>query len=465
MNAGYDLAVIGGGIAGLAIAEIFARSGWSVALLERNGLLCQEASAAQHGWFHFGSLYSIFPKNVFLRTMVRGVENLLEYYRGFPGMNLVVERNGRLVVAERDDGWFRPDPIEYIVSARNDPDFDLRNFDGVGNYAKKLGYLLTWEMAIKQFISRHQRFKNFDWRSGRSASAWIPKAGFSDYSREVITKPDYPDIALDRDTHFRVVGYDHPMRASVIVGDLVASLLGAGGHVLTEFEVVRAEKRGGGFVLHRGDGVRVHARRVVFAAGQWLGRFLPRARDVRIVASPLAVTYPALCARNFVRMTPFVKNSINHLVHEVGGLRYSVIGGGYFADPEDTQGLETARTQLLQMIEKVFPQVSLAAVLETYVGFKTEVIGPRDERNYQFTFREIEEGAFAAVPGKFSLAFSLAATAFRQIAKAEPQSKVGPMAMVAAAQLVGQTRHAAIVASRAGTARPRSPGHQLHRAC
>jgi glycine/D-amino acid oxidase-like deaminating enzyme len=465
VNPEYELAVVGGGIAGVAIAEIFARSGWSVVLIERNSLLCQEASAAQHGWFHFGSLYSIFPKNLFLRTMVRGVENLLEYYRGFSGMNLVVDPNGQLGVDERQDGWFRPDPIEYIVSARNDPDFDLRNFDGVRNYAKKLGYLITWEMAIKQFISRHQRFKNFDWRAPKSASSWIPKAGFADYSREVITKPDHPDIALDRDTHFRVVGYDHPMRASVIVRDLVASLLGAGGHVLCDFEVVRVEKMGGCFALTRGDGVRVHARRVVYAAGQWLGRFLPRARDVKIVASPLAVAYPRLCGRNFVRMTPFVKNSINHLVHEVDGLEYSVIGGGYFADPDDTQGLETAKTQLLRMIEKVFPQVSLAAVLETYVGFKTEVTGPRDERNYQFTFREIEEGVFAAVPGKFSLAFSLAATAFRQIAKAEPQSKVGPMAMVAAAQLVGRTRHAAIVASRAGTARPRSPGHQLHRAC
>jgi glycine/D-amino acid oxidase-like deaminating enzyme len=464
MNDEYDLAVVGGGIAGLAIAEIFARSGWSVVLLERNGLLCQEASAAQHGWFHFGSLYSIFPKNVFLRTMVRGVENLLVYYRAFPGMNLVLGPNGRLVVAERDDGWFRPDPIEYIVSARNDPDFDLRTFDGVGNYAKKIGYLLTWEMAIKQFISRHQRFKNFDWRSPRSASSWIPKAGFADYSREVITKPDNPDIALDRDTHFRVVGYDHPMRASVIVSDLAASFLGAGGQVLTEFEVVRAEKTGGRFALHRGDGVRVDARRIVCAAGQWVGRFLPRARDVKIVASPLAVAYPALCGRNFVRMTPFVKNSINHLVHEVGGLHYSVIGGGYFADPDDSRGLATARGQLLQMIEKVFRQVSQAAALETYVGFKTEVTGPRDQRNYQFTFREIEEGLFAAVPGKFSLAFSLAATAFRQIAKAEPQSKVGAMTKAAAARLVGQTRHAAIVARRAATATPGSPGHRMPRA-
>jgi glycerol-3-phosphate dehydrogenase len=59
-NPVYDLAVVGGGIAGLAITEIFARSGRSVVLIERNDCLCGEASAAHHGWFHFGSLYSIF---------------------------------------------------------------------------------------------------------------------------------------------------------------------------------------------------------------------------------------------------------------------------------------------------------------------------------------------------------------------------------------------------------------------
>ena len=50
----FDLIVVGGGIAGLASAEIFSRSGWNVLLIEKESLLCQEASANQHGWFHFG---------------------------------------------------------------------------------------------------------------------------------------------------------------------------------------------------------------------------------------------------------------------------------------------------------------------------------------------------------------------------------------------------------------------------
>ena len=52
----YDYVIVGGGIAGLASAELLSRSGHSVLLLEKGPKLCQEASASHHGWFHFGSL-------------------------------------------------------------------------------------------------------------------------------------------------------------------------------------------------------------------------------------------------------------------------------------------------------------------------------------------------------------------------------------------------------------------------
>jgi choline dehydrogenase-like flavoprotein len=106
-----EYAVIGGGIAGLAVAEVFARCGHSVVLIERGERLCQEASAAQHGWFHFGSLYSILPQNQFLRTMVGGVEDLIAYYGGFPGMNIAVDRDGRLIFPSAPGAWFRDEPI------------------------------------------------------------------------------------------------------------------------------------------------------------------------------------------------------------------------------------------------------------------------------------------------------------------------------------------------------------------
>ena len=51
----YDIVVVGAGIAGLASAELLARSGRKVLLVERNRHLCGESSGAHHEWFHFGS--------------------------------------------------------------------------------------------------------------------------------------------------------------------------------------------------------------------------------------------------------------------------------------------------------------------------------------------------------------------------------------------------------------------------
>ena len=113
----YDYTVLGGGIAGLAIAEIFARSGFSVCIVERNDQLCSETSGMHHEWFHFGSLYSIFPSNQFLRTVVGGIDDLLLYYRDFDGMNLRVSGKGDLITVNKDNNWIREDNLKYVTSS------------------------------------------------------------------------------------------------------------------------------------------------------------------------------------------------------------------------------------------------------------------------------------------------------------------------------------------------------------
>ena len=91
----WDFAIVGGGIAGLAIAEMLQRSGASVILLEKNKTLCAEASAEQQGWFHTGALYTALPSNFFCRTMVGNLDDLVDYYSDFSNMNLRVEKRRR----------------------------------------------------------------------------------------------------------------------------------------------------------------------------------------------------------------------------------------------------------------------------------------------------------------------------------------------------------------------------------
>ena len=88
-----DFAVVGGGIAGLAIAELLQRSGASVVLIEKNKTLCSEASGEQQGWFHTGALYTALPDQFFFRAMVGNLDDLIDYYRAFPNMNLRVDKH------------------------------------------------------------------------------------------------------------------------------------------------------------------------------------------------------------------------------------------------------------------------------------------------------------------------------------------------------------------------------------
>jgi glycine/D-amino acid oxidase-like deaminating enzyme len=447
-SARFDCAVVGGGVAGLAIAEQFARSGRSVVLIERNPKLCLEASASQHGWFHFGSLYSIFPQNQFLRTLVGGVEDLLAYYADFPGMNIRITDSASLTFPQSDEAWFRDEPIEYIVSARNDPDFDMSAFEDIRSYAQKTFFLLTWELAIKQFISRHQRFFRHRWGGPISAAEWIAKAGFRDYSRDVISKPNHPGVNLDVDTHFRILGYDRPMRATSIITQLAQGFLGAGGTLMMERDVERIDANSTVKHIHTSGGETIEADKVIVAAGRWLSQFLKHENDLKVVGSPLLVAYPAVSDHNFVRMTPFVEKSVNHIHHEVDGKSYSLIGGGYFADPNSPAAIDLAKARLLAMASRVFPQLDGARMCESYLGFKTEIVTGSGERNYQYIVREVEDGLFAAVPGKFSLAFSLATNAFKRITGEEPKTSVKLSSLEEAAKFVGLTRHAQIVHDR-----------------
>src|SRR4030095_17232371 len=89
-----DFAVVGGGIAGLAIAELLQRSGASVVLIEKNKTLCSEASGEQQGGFHTGALYTALPDQFFFRAMVGNLHDLIDYYRVYPNKNFPVVTDG-----------------------------------------------------------------------------------------------------------------------------------------------------------------------------------------------------------------------------------------------------------------------------------------------------------------------------------------------------------------------------------
>ena len=107
----YDWIVVGGGIAGIAIAEILTREGHSVVLIEKNKKLASVATREFHEWVHTGSLYTLVKDQMkTLKYILGSLDDLLEFYSSFKNMNLSPSEKG-LQIDQNENGWFNKNYI------------------------------------------------------------------------------------------------------------------------------------------------------------------------------------------------------------------------------------------------------------------------------------------------------------------------------------------------------------------
>jgi 2-hydroxyglutarate dehydrogenase len=103
----HDVAVVGGGILGLATARELAMGGRSVIVLEREPELGRHQTSHNSGVIHAGIYYA--PGSLKARLCVEGASALYEYCAG---RGIAAERCGKLVVAIREDERERLDELE-----------------------------------------------------------------------------------------------------------------------------------------------------------------------------------------------------------------------------------------------------------------------------------------------------------------------------------------------------------------
>lgn len=382
-----DFAVVGGGIAGLAIAEMLQRSGASVVLLEKNQLLCSEASAEQQGWFHTGALYTALPNNFFCRTMVGNLDDLVDYYGGFPQMNLRVDKH---ISTTSRDGWFSNRTNFYVYTST----------EGV-SWAWKL----PWAVALRRAKQRMSWFETLD--ASRSLSHQL---GFGSKPLKYVMHSSALGLNLDH-VAFALKSRDRAMNTRLIATDLLRSFLASGGEVKTQARVQSLDK---GSVTVKLDGseqqTRIAARHTILATGKDTTAF---EANTKVFISPLLVVYPALTDLNFVRMSPHMDQTINHICHRINGLEYSLIGNAVYHDARHTSPdvQDKVRANMLAMAKNVFGEFD-AKSTDLFFGYKTEVSSSSFIRNYLYHI--IDRGHYTlTLPGKFSLCFSLAANVCR----------------------------------------------------
>jgi L-2-hydroxyglutarate oxidase len=112
-----DVAVIGGGIVGLATARALALRGRRVVVLEREPRIGAHQTSHNSGVIHAGIYYA--PGSLRARLCVEGAARLYEYCaeRG-----IAAERCGKLVVAVRPQDLSRLDELERRAAANGVPD-------------------------------------------------------------------------------------------------------------------------------------------------------------------------------------------------------------------------------------------------------------------------------------------------------------------------------------------------------
>lgn len=380
-----DFAVIGGGIAGLAIAELLQRSGRSVLLLEAENAICAQSSGQQQGWFHTGALYAALPSSRYFRQLVGNLDDLLNYYACFPHMNLTA---GRHLLTQRQSGWFQNATNYYLyASPRN---------SSVIWYKKPI-----WRLAILRAQTRLSWFETIDFN--RELSPQVEGLNISFNLSRCITnrRLDFEPGRVDKIFRSR----DRTINTRILHTDLLGSFLSHGGDLRTGARVERIERNA---VIDQNG--RHAARNIIVAAGR-------NAHDLTgiktaVWKSPLLVVKPALTDVNFIWMHPDIAQTFNHIYHRTSEGDYSLIGNAAFWSVDEDVDENEVRRALLEKVEKAFGRKVEASRTSLYFGHKTELLGTPGARNYQYQI--VDGGDFVlALPGKLSLAFSLAVNVCR----------------------------------------------------
>ncbi len=356
----FDFVVIGGGIAGIAVAELLQRSGQQVLIMEKNDRLCAESSAAQQGWFHSGALYAALPNRKYLKMGMENLANLTRFYADFSAMNL--QPSGDLTNATVCRPWFHDAPIFYLYANTRDDELSWlqRCYWPVAKRVAK-------RALTKGFTNTHQSFP----------------------AHQLLH--NHADLVLS--------SCDRTMDTVAIAHDLVNSFISNGGKVTLNSEVLSIEKN----TVHHRDGKET-ARFIIVSSGSSIPTL--RVQHASIIQSPILVLNRPLASLNFVKMHPQINQTFNHVVHEVDGEQYSVIANAlYFRQPPD---LVELHERLLMSANKLFGEQLTQQDSSIFLGKKTEL--PTrwwSSRNYRPVVVDAEHFTIA-LPGKFSFCFTLA---------------------------------------------------------
>lgn len=384
----YDWIVVGGGISGISIAEILTREGHSVALIEKNKKLASVATREFHEWVHTGSLYTLVKDQMrTLKYILGSLDDLLEFYSSYTNMNLSPTENG-LKINESKDGWFN------------------KNFIIFKYRLKHRKFLLNWMFSISRSIALIEGIRKHDWLRKR---AGIIESVKSEYFLPIVK--NFFKIILTNKKFYKIKSTDFTTNSRLLIRDLLATSISNGLRVYTDNELLNIESKNGEIIAHcKKD--KLFGKKIVLCAGGEIEKFTKI--KIKKSLAPIAVVKNVPKeTESFVELDYFKKTCINVITKNSS---YGMIGGISLTNKQE---LDKYFNYMINEHKKANPKIE---VLQKYVGVKNEIISKGENRNYIFHINQEEEGnIWSVIPGKFTLAFSIAPEFYRLIYKKNPR--------------------------------------------
>ncbi len=385
----YDWAVVGSGIAGISIAEILTRNGHDVILIEKNNKLASETTRDFHEWLHTGALYTLIPDRLMtLRFILGAIDDLIEFYSCYDNMNIVPTGSG-LKINNSNQGWFNDEYIHFKYRLNK----------------RKLFF--PWLYGIARSIYLIERIGEHDWLRRRAGEMRHYKIGRKKRIYNIVT-----ELIKNNNMFFDVQTTDFTINSRNLLKDMVTTSLSDGLELSLDNEI-KSIKKENRYKILNGSKEDIRSKNVVICNGGVVSSL----NDIKAKTSyaPIAVVSGVSENDNsFVELDYFPKKCINLLKKDNGiGL-----AGGISLSKKDK--CNEYLDYVVREHQKINPNIK---EVSRYIGHKNEVTNKRQNRSYLYHIINSDEGIWNIIPGKFTLAFSLAPEFYRRIYNVNPKKR------------------------------------------
>lgn len=383
----FEWAIVGSGIAGISLAEILTRQGHSVVLIEKNSKLASETTREFHEWLHVGALYTLIPDRlVTLYFLLGAIDDLLEYYSNFERMNLIPTLEG-LLVDDSYKGWFNNNFIHFKYRIKG----------------RKLSF--PWIIGIARSIFLIEKIHKHDWLRRRAGDL----DNFKKYKSKRIFQL-IKELYGFYDNFKTIKTSDFTINSRILIGDMVATAINNGLEISLNNEVLDINNNNDTKVISGSD-LNFRAKNIALCNGAGIQKFSNV--KTKISYAPIAVIsgLPEN-AKSFVELDYFTKNCINLLTKENN---LGLAGGISLANKSKCNSY---LDYVVSRHKNLSPNI---LELSRYIGIKNEITLENQPRGYLYHIVKNNDGVWVVIPGKFSLAFSLAPEFYRRVYKKNPR--------------------------------------------